>query len=80
MGCDTCIFLNNVRNRDGQKGAKLEPCSMEYGCNPFFKDGKNVSVVISESYCGTCTKLAKACECAEGIRQIRNRKIQFSKN
>ena len=76
MGCDTCIFLNNVHNRDGQKGSKLEPCSREFGCNPFFKDGHDASVIISESYCGTCTKLVKECECAEGIRQVRSRKIQ----
>ncbi len=86
MGCDTCIFLNNVRSlavgkdKDDQKGVKLEPCSMMYGCNPYFKEGKDLSVLISESYCGTCTKLAKECECAEGIRQIRHRKVQVPKN
>ena len=80
MGCDTCVFLNNVKNHAEQKGTKLEPCSREYGCNPFFRDGKDASIVISESFCGTCLKLAKDCECADGIRQIRNRKVQMSKN
>jgi hypothetical protein len=79
MGCDTCVFLNDVRNHADQKGSKLEPCSMEYGCNPFFKEGVNSSILISESFCGTCLALQKDCQCAEGVRQIRNRKVQVAK-
>ncbi len=79
MGCDTCCFLNNVGNHAEQKGPKLEPCGQQYNCNPYFKDGKDTSIMITESYCGTCTKLQKDCECPEGVRQIRTRKIQTAK-
>ena len=86
MGCDTCIFLNNVRSLpqgDGpgdQKGALLEPCSMNYNCNPYYKDGHNSSVIVSESYCATCNELDKDCMCEGAQRQIRLRKKQVPRN
>ncbi len=69
MGCDTCIFLTNGN----------PVCTQQYNCNPYFKDGINKSIVISESFCGTCLALQKDCQCAEGARQIRTRKIQYAK-
>lgn len=80
MACDSCVFLNGVGGQVNQKGTKLEPCSQQYNCNPYFKNGKDESVLITESYCGTCTKLQKDCECPEGVRQIRTRKIQVPRN
>jgi hypothetical protein len=66
MGCNTCIFLTNGN----------PVCTQQYGCNPYFKEGINHSTVISESFCGTCGALQKDCQCAEGVRQIRSRKVQ----
>jgi hypothetical protein len=81
MGCDTCIFLNNVINRgDTQKGESLEPCSMRYGCNPYFKDGHDNSIIVTESYCATCQALDKECQCESALRAIRTRKRQLAKN
>lgn len=80
MACDTCMFLNHVSNHVDQKGAKLEPCSQQFNCNPYFKDGKDTSVMLTESYCGTCNKLQNACECPDGVRSIRQRKIQTTGN
>ena len=80
MGCDTCIFLNNVINREDQKGEALEPCSMKFNCNPFFKDGHDLSTIISESVCATCNMLDKECQCEGAQRQIRLRKRQVSRN
>ena len=80
MGCDTCIHLNNVINRDDQKGNKLEPCSMQFNCNPFFKDGHDLSVIITQSYCATCNELDKQCQCEGPQRQIRMRKLQLPRN
>lgn len=80
MACDTCIFLNNVINREGQKGEALEPCSMNFNCNPYYEDGHNRSAIVSESYCATCKELDKACMCEGPQRQIRLRKRQVPRN
>jgi len=81
MGCDTCIFLNNIIDRgDEQKGETLSPCSMNFGCNPFYRDGHNMSVIISESICVTCNELDKQCQCEGAQRQIRLRKRQVPRN
>ena len=80
MGCDTCIFLNNVINREDQKGEALEPCSMKFNCNPFFKDGHDTSIIISESFCVTCNLLDKECQCDVALRSIRARKRQVPRN
>jgi len=85
MSCDTCIFLNNVRTlpqgkgADEQKGEKLSPCSMQYGCNPYWDGGKEVGKVVTESYCAACQKLANECGCAQGVRAIRQRKLHFAR-
>ena len=80
MGCDTCVFLNNVINRPDQKGAALEPCSMKFNCNPFYKEGHDNSVIITESFCGTCLALDKECMCEPAMRQMRTRKRQVARN
>lgn len=81
MGCDTCIFLNNVINREGiQKGNALEPCSMKFGCNPFYKEGHDNSVILTESFCVTCQALDKQCQCEGALRAIRTRKRQVGRN
>lgn len=78
MGCESCIFLNNVKNHPEQKGAALEPCSRQYNCNPFFKDGHDRSVIITESFCATCQALDKECQCDGAARQIRVRGRQVA--
>ena len=85
MGCDTCIFLNNVRSlpqgkgSDEQKGEKLTPCSMKYACNPYWDGAQGVGKVVTESYCTTCSELINNCGCAQGVRNIRQRKQQFAR-
>jgi hypothetical protein len=90
MGCDTCIHLNNVlslpegnstgRGAKEQKGNLLEPCSMRYNCNPYFKEGHDESVIITESFCATCQALDKECQCEASLRAIRTRKRQVPRN